>query len=95
MLQDDDYEVDRIFEDLEKSFVASQRKRKTVDILAFVGIPAGLILILAGLSLHLLVSILGYAIMLISVLYLLSRFKDFIAFHVEKLEFRSKFLRSR
>ena len=95
MLKDDDYEVEKIFQDLEKSFLASQRKRKIIDVMGFASIPVGLILILVGLSTHLLVSILGYTTMLIGVLYLLSRFKDFVVFHVGKFELKSKFFKSR
>lgn len=95
MLQDDNPEVDRIFEDLERSFSASQKKKKALVGLSFLGLPVGLVMIVVGLSVHVLVSVAGYAVMVLCVLHLVNRFRDAAMFHINRIDVKSKFPRPR
>jgi hypothetical protein len=95
MFENENSEADKIFEDLEASFKASQKRSKIYLVLYVLGLPFGLILILVGLSLHLMVSIAGYALMLFCAIKIFWRLKDLALLNIHKLDLGSKFTRSR
>lgn len=65
-----------LFDDLEKEFAKAETARKRQGFLAGVGLVVGLFLIFFGIGTTVLISIVGYVLMLLSTLTLVNRIKD-------------------